>query len=52
MFDEIDRAYYAHRAKEERKRAENALNPAAIRTHLDLAREYERKSQAGITSFQ
>jgi hypothetical protein len=52
MFDEIDRAYYARRAEEERERAGNASKPSAVKIHMDLAREYEQKLQATVTSFQ
>jgi hypothetical protein len=43
MDRESDRDYLEKRAREERARAENAGDPCACKTHLNLARAYERR---------
>jgi hypothetical protein len=43
MFDEMDGAFFARRALEERKRAELADHPIVRRAHRDLAIQYERR---------
>lgn len=45
MFDEIDRAYYLQRAKDERANANDATNDCARKAHEALAAMYERKAQ-------
>lgn len=38
-------AYFKRRAREEREIADRCRDPAVARTHLKLAREYERRLQ-------
>lgn len=40
---ESDLAYLERRARQERDLAENAADPCAYRTHVELARQYERR---------
>lgn len=46
MTHESDRAYLEKRAREERQQAERSSDPCAYKTHLELARQYERRLTA------
>ena len=52
MFDEIDRAYFARRAAQERVQAQRAINASVARIHLELAEEYERKAALHVSASQ
>jgi len=43
MPTEDERAYFERRARDERKRAEQANNPIAYKLHTELARRYEQR---------
>jgi hypothetical protein len=45
MFDEQDRAYFAHRAAAERTLAAQATDPGIRQIHTEMAEEYQRRSQ-------
>lgn len=45
MFDEIDRAYFAKRAREAREKADQVADPAIKRVHLNMAEEYGRRAR-------
>jgi hypothetical protein len=53
VFDEIDRAYYERRSKEELEKAESADDPAVKHVHLSLSADYAQKAKALVdeTSF-
>ena len=44
MFDEQDRAYFARRAEECRRKEQAAIDPAIKRVHCQMAEEYERRA--------
>lgn len=48
MFDEIDRVYYEQRAREERRRANASSDRSAMRTHIEMAAEYERRALESV----
>lgn len=44
MSKNVDTAYYAERAREERRRVETATHPRAAAVHAELAARYEALS--------
>ena len=50
MLNPTDRAYFERRAQEEHSRAIAAKNHCAANMHRDLAREYERRAEALMSS--
>lgn len=45
MFDEQDRAYFAQRAITERALAGEATDPGIRKLHMEMAEEYQRRSE-------
>lgn len=43
MLDEIDRAYFRRRIREEQARAEASADDCSAMVHRNLANEYERR---------
>ncbi|MBC9033780.1 hypothetical protein IAG41_15395 [Sphingomonas sp. JC676] len=50
MPTEDDRTYFERRARDERKRAEEAGNPICHKLHTEMARRYEQRLQSEMRS--
>lgn len=47
-----DREYYRIRAQRERDLAKHSPDPAVATTHLNMAKEYERRAQHTISGLR